>query len=156
MKFKKLKYNLICCILVLFIASVVVLKVYFFDENIPDSEITSPSNPDNNPSPENPDVDPSEPNIPVDDTRDPNLPPAQFPTAIVNYSLNKLRKSNGYNSSLNFSTVLTGSFQGVSIKTLNSVDGYMQASAEKRVESVKFTSDDLSSIYFDKRYLQTL
>lgn len=163
MKFKKLKYNIISIFLVLLVASAVLLKVYFIDGQIPDSSIDNiiPETPDDTPN--NGENDDPSIELPIDDTRDPNIPSANYPTNVLNYCLNKLSTSDGYKSKVSLITKITGGYGAVSVNALHITDGTTIMSGKQMIEQMQYvpkdelaekfsTTNGLITSYYDGQY----
>lgn len=143
--FKKLKYNVVCLLMVALVLSAVFIKLYFFDTNIPDSdtgqEIVDPENPDNN-NPSGPGDNDDPFDIIVDDVSDPKVKELKkLPISLVNYCIAKLANSDGYRSTINYTVTLNVPF--IDASATQWVKGEARKEGDKLYEEVAFTGDAL-------------
>ena len=146
MKFKKLKYNIICLVMVVLVFSVVMLKIFVFDEPVPDSVIITPTPDDDNLHDNN-----NNDNIYDDDEyeeenmTDKNMPSTKFPLKRLNYCLNKSAKAESYYSDLSFTTRTLVDAFGLSVDTKQYTMGSVGKLKTARFEDITFTADEWAS-----------
>ena len=152
MKFKKLKYNIICLILVGIVVSAVFLKLYFVKEDVPDSEIVDMLPDDNNSGDINDgsnDYEDFE-----EEEYDPNQPSTKYPLKYLNYALNKSAGSKSYQSALSHTIRTTLSLKGVNIDTKSYVNAKMINMGKVGFEEISFKADELAKPYTPDKNLR--
>ena len=154
MKFKKLKYNITCLLLALFVLSAVMLKVYFFDEPIPDSDIidlpTDSGEPDYNYDDFYYDEDYGDDN---GNEVDENLPSTKYQFKFLNYCLSKSASATSYKSELTFSTrtIIT---VGLSVDTTQNTNATLIKMGNKGLKHITFKCEKIAEAYNPDNNLQ--
>lgn len=148
MKFKRHKYNFICLLMILCIGGAAALNFGLFDNQVPNSEIVTPSEggssdsltPGGNGDSNNPSAPGDNPVVEYE--TDYNMPSVRYPTALLNYCISKMENATGYYGDINFMTTLTGSVAGVAASGQQLCTGHVIKSGDERYEEMRFEALD--------------
>lgn len=155
MKFKKLKYNVVCLILVLLMFGSLAVRVVFFDDSnqqvipqidqVVDEESPNAGASSNNTPSNKDDVEIYE--------KDDNLPSTRTPSKLINYCFDKVTKSSSYQTDIKYKTIIeVTALQATAVQTIT---GTSIKYNDKRLEEMTFEGDPLA-IKFSPLYgLQT-
>lgn len=150
MKFKKLKYNLICLLLVLIISAAVVVKVMFVDAQTPQTDLTIGQQQGgtgaNGQDAEKDGTSASQEEQIVYE-KDKNLPSIKFPYKLINYCFQKMNDAESYKSDVEYICKFSVVLAGQPIYAIEDVRGETMKSGLERYESVEKHADDNARTY---------
>lgn len=133
--------------MVALVFSVVMLKIFVFDEPVPDSVIITPTPDDDNSHDNNNNDNIYDDDEPLDENSniDKNIPSSRYPLKRLNYCLTKSAKAESYFSELSFTTRTLVDAYGLSVDTKQYTKGTLGKLNNARFEDITFTADEWAS-----------